>query len=68
MQIVRAERWHQVDTARSGARAEGRRCSVCGAQQLRPRPEAVFDGVTRRRYRVVRCAGCGYDLLEPLAG
>ena len=64
MRVVKAERWHMVETdAGTGAR----RCSVCGSRQLLPHEDAVLDGVTLRRYRTVRCEGCGYDLLEPLA-
>ena len=70
MRVVKAERWHMVETdegAAAGAGTALRRCSVCGSRQLHPHEDAVLDGVTLRRYRTVRCEGCGYDLLEPLA-
>ena len=70
MRVVKAERWHMVATdegAVAGAGAASRYCSVCGSRQLVPHEDAVLDGVTLRRYRTVRCGGCGYDLLEPLA-
>ena len=72
MRVVKAERWHRVDavhgaspTGASGVVASGR-CSVCGSSQLSPHDRVVMDGVSQTRYSVVRCAGCGYDLLEPL--
>ena len=60
MRVVKAERWHQVET-RSDAT---RRCSVCGESRLTPTGETVMDGITRTRYSIVRCGGCAYDLLE----
>ncbi len=68
MDVVRAERWHLVDTAGKNGASTRRRCSVCGMEQLYPRDGAVLDSASRQRFRVVRCAGCGYDLLEPLIG
>ena len=70
MRVVKGERWHMVETdeaAAAGAGMASRRCSVCGSPHLVPHADAVLDGVTLRRYRTVRCEGCGYDLLEPLA-
>ncbi len=64
MQIVKAERWHKVEPVSGGSTM--RHCSVCGSRRLAVRDEPVLDGSTRARYRVVRCDGCGYDLLEPL--
>jgi hypothetical protein len=69
MRVVKAERWHMVETdedAAAGAGMASRRCSVCGSHHLVPHEDAVLDGATLRRYRTVRCEGCGYDLLEPL--
>jgi ribosomal protein S27E len=59
MRVVKAERWHMVETdeAAAGAGMASRRCSVCGSDHLVPHEDAVL----------VRCEGCGYDLLEPLA-
>ncbi len=67
MQVIKAERWRQVDRGAPGALGSGRRCSACGAQGLLPRGEVVFDGATASYYAVVRCGNCGYDLLEPAA-
>jgi hypothetical protein len=71
MRVVKADRWHMVATdeapAAAGAGTASRRCSVCGSQHLVAHDDAVLDGATLRRYRTVRCEGCGYDLLEPLA-
>ncbi|HEY7060333.1 MAG TPA: hypothetical protein VII06_02555 [Chloroflexota bacterium] len=71
MRVVKAERWHMVETDNgaptAGAGGALRRCSVCGSRQLQAHEDAVLDGATLRRYRTVRCEGCGYDLLEPLA-
>jgi DNA-directed RNA polymerase subunit RPC12/RpoP len=71
MRVVKAERWHKVETnehtAAAGAGAASRRCSVCGSQQLRALGDTVLDSATLGRYRVIRCEGCGYDLLEPVA-
>ncbi len=64
MQVVKAERWHMVE--RGEADGALRRCSVCGSLYLTARGEPVIDGSTLTRYRVLRCEGCGYDLLEPL--
>ncbi|HZU06593.1 MAG TPA: hypothetical protein VFB73_11520 [Chloroflexota bacterium] len=64
MQVIRAERWHQVVVPPEPAPPY---CSVCGSTRLTPRREVVFDGTTRARYHLVRCGGCGYDLLQPLA-
>jgi hypothetical protein len=66
MQVVKAERWHMVKEAGASDGA-ARRCSVCGSADLVPHDEAVLDAGTLRRYHVVRCEGCGYDLLEPVA-
>ena len=70
MRVVKAERWHLVETdepaAAAGADAS-RRCSVCRSDRLVAHGETVLDGATLRRFRTVRCEGCGYDLLEPLA-
>jgi DNA-directed RNA polymerase subunit RPC12/RpoP len=60
MRVVKAERWHHVQSTAAGER----RCSVCGAGQLGPAGETVLDGETTRRYQLVRCQSCGYDLLE----
>ena len=70
MRVVRADRWHLVDTdqhAAAGAGTASRCCSVCGSPHLVAHDDVVLDGATLRRYRTVRCQGCGYDLLEPLA-
>jgi DNA-directed RNA polymerase subunit RPC12/RpoP len=71
MCVVKAERWHMVQTdeasTAAGTETVSRRCSVCGSQRLVAHGDAVVDGATLRRYRTVRCEGCGYDLLEPLA-
>src|SRR5688572_24725532 len=64
MRVVKADRWHKVELAADSA--ADRRCSVCGSLRLAAPGETVLDGTTRTRYRVVRCAGCGFDLLEPL--
>jgi hypothetical protein len=40
---------------------------VCGSPYLTPHDAHVLDGATLTRYQVVRCEGCGYDLLEALA-
>ena len=70
MRVVKADRWHLVETdertAATGASAS-RRCSVCGSSHLVAHGETVLDGATLRRFRTVRCEGCGYDLLEPQA-
>ena len=60
MRVVKAERWHQVETKSDAVR----RCSVCGDSRLTPTGETVMDGLTRARYSIVRCGGCAYDLLE----
>ena len=69
MRVVRAERWHKVASASEGslrgASAAPRRCSVCGSAELTAAGETVVDGATLARYRVVRCGGCEFDLLEP---
>ena len=67
MQVVKAERWHKVETWHPSAGATERRCSVCGSAHLAPHGDVALDGTTLARYRVVRCEGCGFDLLEPLA-
>ncbi len=67
MQVVRADRWHKVSADDTSGNAGGRRCSVCNAECPPVHREAVLDGTTLRRYWIVRCAGCGCDLLEPLA-
>ena len=70
MRVVKAERWHLVETSQETTAprvgAPPRRCSVCGSPQLAAPGETVLDAATLARYRVVRCGGCGYDLLEPL--
>jgi DNA-directed RNA polymerase subunit RPC12/RpoP len=70
MRVVKADRWHMVATdeapTAAGAGTASRRCSVCGSRHLVAHEGAVIDGATLRRYRTVRCEGCGYDLLEPL--
>ncbi len=60
MRVVKAERWHRVDTTSHGSR----RCSACGSSQLVPTGETVLDSGSLKWYRVVRCGGCAYDLLE----
>jgi hypothetical protein len=71
MRVVKADRWHMVttdnDSTAVGVPTASRRCSVCGSGCLVAHADAVLDGATLRRYRTVRCEGCGYDLLEPLA-
>ncbi len=71
MRVVKADRWHMVATdetlTATDAGTASRRCSVCGSRRLVAHEDAVLDGATLRRYRTVRCEGCGYDLLEPLA-
>ena len=62
MRVVKAERWHGVETKAEAVR----RCSVCGESRLTPTGETVMDGCTLARYSVVRCGGCAYDLLEEL--
>ena len=60
MRVVKAERWHRVDTESEASR----RCSVCGSAQLSPTGETVLDSGTLKWHRVIRCGGCAYDLLE----
>jgi hypothetical protein len=67
MQVVKAERWHKVEIQRPSNGAAVRQCSVCGSSRLTPHGDNVLDGISLDRYRVVRCEGCGFDLLEPLA-
>ena len=71
MYLVRAARWHMVEipptTSTSSAGAPPRRCSACGSGELAPAGTTVMDALTHERYSMVRCYGCGYDLLEPLA-
>lgn len=67
MQVIRANRWHHVDLGGPLRPSAPRRCSVCGAEQLTPKGETVVDGVSGRYYAIVRCDGCGYDLLDPRA-
>jgi hypothetical protein len=62
MRVVKAERWHRVETSSKAVR----RCSVCGESRLTPTGETVLDSSTMTRYGVVRCGGCAYDLLEEL--
>jgi hypothetical protein len=64
MRVVKADRWHKVQPAADST--ADRRCSVCGSSRLAAPGETVLDGTTRARYHVVRCAGCGFDLLEPV--
>jgi hypothetical protein len=68
MRVVKAERWHKVAGASEGlfrgAGVAPRRCSVCGSADLAAPGETVVDGASLARYRVVRCGGCDYDLLE----
>jgi len=72
MRVVKAERWHKVasasegsfDSFGKGAGAAPRRCTVCGSTDLAAPGETVVDGISLARYRVVRCGGCDYDLLE----
>jgi hypothetical protein len=69
MRVVKAERWHHVASAEAPG-VDGRparRCSVCASAQLGSGGDIVMDGASLARYQVVRCGGCGYDLLEPLA-
>jgi hypothetical protein len=61
MRIVKAERWHRVD--REGGIDQ---CSVCWSGRLLRTNDVVLDSTTLQQYRVVRCQGCGYDLLEPV--
>jgi hypothetical protein len=63
MRVVKADRWHRVE-AEPGAR---RCCSVCGSTELTATDETVLDSSSLRWYRVVRCGGCAYDLLEESA-
>ena len=68
MRVVKAERWHKVERPENPmaeATSPARSCSVCGSQHLTSPGQTVVDAGTLARYRVVRCAGCGYDLLEP---
>jgi hypothetical protein len=67
MYIVKAVRWHMVERLPTSGAAPARCCSMCGCSQLRPSDETALDASTGMRYRVVRCHGCGYDLLEPLS-
>jgi ribosomal protein S27E len=65
MYIVKAARWHFVEVLPSATRTPTRRCSVCASTDLRPSGQTALDAVANRRYGIVRCQGCGYDLLEP---
>ena len=67
MYIVKAARWHGVELLPVPDRMSTRRCSVCACSKLGAGGEIVLDAATSVRYQVVRCHGCGYDLLEPLA-
>ena len=67
MYIVKAARWHGVELLPVPGRMSARRCSVCACLELGAGGEIVLDAVASVRYQVVRCYGCGYDLLEPLA-
>ena len=67
MYIVRSDRWRHVDTAPPTMSGKpSRRCSVCTSRDLTAKSEVVLDPYTRTRYSVLRCHGCGNDLLEPL--
>ncbi len=67
MYIVKAARWHVVERLPLPDRIAARRCSVCACLELSAGGEIVLDAAAGIRYQVVRCHGCGYDLLEPLA-
>jgi hypothetical protein len=64
MFIVKAARWHFVEILPSAARTPIRRCSVCASTDLRASGQTALDAVANCRYEIVRCQGCGYDLLE----
>jgi hypothetical protein len=66
MYIVKAGRWNSVDLLLSAQGAPVRCCSVCASTDLCASSETALDATTNRRYSVVRCMGCGYDLLEPI--
>jgi hypothetical protein len=66
MYIVKAVRWHMVERSPLPDEAPRRRCSVCAGSDLGAGGETALDAATGMRYWVVRCHGCGYDLLEPL--
>ncbi len=65
MYLVKAARWHSVEWLPAADGAPSRRCSVCGGADLIPSGETALDASVNRRYGVLRCRGCGYDLLEP---
>ena len=67
MYMIKAARWHTVEVLPALERARGRRCTVCAGSDLGPLGELVLDAVSGTHYRIVRCAGCGYDLLESVA-
>ncbi len=60
MRVVKANRWHKVDHESQPSR----RCSWCGSSELTATGETVLDSATLKWYRVVRCGGCAFDLLE----
>jgi hypothetical protein len=64
MLVVKAVRWHRVEHLSPTAGPPTGHCSVCGGSDLGKPVETALDAVTRRYYDVVRCEGCGYDLLE----
>jgi len=64
MFIVKAARWSSVDLLLSAQGAPVRCCSVCASTDLWVSGETALDAITNRRYGVVRCLGCGFDLLE----
>lgn len=59
MRIVKAERWHRVDEDHGVEQ-----CSVCWSTRLRRTNDVVLDSTSLQQYRIVRCQGCDYDLLE----
>ncbi len=65
MYVVKAARWHFVEVLPSATRTPIRRCSVCASTDLTASGQTALDALANRRYRIVRCQGCGYDLLEP---
>jgi hypothetical protein len=67
MYIVKAARWHGVELLPFPDGTSARCCSACACSDLSAAGEIALDAATGVRYRVVRCHGCAYDLLEPLA-
>jgi hypothetical protein len=67
MLLVKAVRWHTVERRPAAQGTVVRRCSVCGDSEFGAAVETALDAATRSYYDVVRCQGCGYDLLESRA-